>query len=614
APRRRIDALALLAPGVTMQAAQERLDVIAADLNRARPIAAGWNVRLMPPRGGRVNDSTRRALEILFGAVTLVLLIACANVANLFLAQALARRREIAIRSALGATRWRLVRELLAESLLLAGAGGACGLALAWWGVGAAAALAPEQLTRWTATEIAIDRRVLFFTLGCSLATGLLFGILPALQASRSGDGGWLKGRTRTGSGGTSRTRHVLVVAEVALSVVLLVGAALLIRSFVRLSQVDVGFNPDNLLSITMSLPAAKYPQPPRRAFYDALTAAVKSMPGVQAVTLASGTPPTAGGIHFSDQFEAEGGRRYGQMLILPDTDVTPEYFATLGISLVEGRLFGANEPDESAIISRTMAEWFWPGESAIGRRVRLNPKSLWRSVVGVVGEVRQMGINESRPTQVRMKEAPATAFEMYSPFWTPEPAPASLSRPGGPRAFAQATFVVRAIDPMAIVPPIKAAVWAIDKDQPIGRVALVDHLMSDSIKEQRFALVLMTSFAALALVLAGAGLYATLSHLVLQRRQEIGIRMALGASVRDVLRLIVSRGAALAGVGLAIGLLSAAALSRYMASQLYEVEARDPLSFFVVALALLAIAIVACVIPTRRALSVDPAAALRAE
>jgi putative ABC transport system permease protein len=338
-------------------------------------------------------------------------------------------------------------------------------------------------------------------------------------------------------------------------------------------------------------------------------------MPGVASVTLANGVPPSGGSIHFSEHFEAEGGQSSDRLLILPDTSIAPGYFATLGIPIVDGRAFRADEPDDSVIISQGMAERFWPGQSPVGRRLRVFAGGPWRTVVGVAAEVRQMGIADSRPTQVRARRDHETAFEMYSPLWSgPERAPSAVARPGGPRVFSQATFIVRAGNPIALVPSIKAAVRALDRDQPIGQVALVEHLMSDSIKEQRFALVLMTSFAGLALVLAAAGLYAVLAHIVLQRRQEIGIRVALGAAAGDVLRLIVSRGAGLAAAGLALGLASAFALSRYIGSQLYEVSAHDPASFAAVASTLMAVAVLACWLPTRRALAVEPAEALRAE
>jgi len=613
---RRVEALAILKQGVTQALAQERLDGIAADLNRSQPIAAGWDVLLMEFRSARVNDTTRRALQMVLGAVVLVLLIACANVANLFFAQAIGRQRELAIRAALGASRWRLVRELLAESVLLAFTGGLAGLLFAWLGVDAAAALAPEALTRWSASVIGIDRRVLLFTLALTMSTGVLFGILPAIRASRAQSSDALKGRTTSGSGGHSRLRATLVVAEVALSVVLLVGAALLIRSFSRLQQVDVGFNPENLLSISLSVPTDRYPGPARKALFDDLSSRIARMPGVTSVTTSNGVPTAGGAIHFADALVVEGSPAPStkKLVILPNTSAAPNFFATLGIPLLEGRTFTPDDPSATAIISRSMAQRYWPGKSAVGGRFRLSDRAEWLTVVGVAGEIRALGVDDAR-----------SEIEMYSPLWArraPAAATATAARPAGPpaapqkaaRSFANAMLLIRADKPMSLVPSIKAAVWSIDKDQPIEKIVLVEDLLAASLKEQRFALVLMTSFAVLALVLAAAGLYAVLSNLVAQRRQEIGIRVALGARTSHVMNLVVIRGLALTLLGIAIGLAGSFALARYIRSQLFEVSARDPFSFATVAIVLAAVALLASWVPTRRALSIDPATALRTE
>jgi putative ABC transport system permease protein len=367
---------------------------------------------------------------------------------------------------------------------------------------------------------------------------------------------------------------------------------------------VDVGFDRANLLTVTLSLPTDRYPAAARVSFFDALTRAVASMPGVRNVTTAGGPPPSGGGLHFTESLEAEGGVVDTHTVILPDTAVAGNYFSTLGIPIVEGRAFRPDDARTDAIVSRSMAKKLWPGASPLGRRFRVFATAPWLTVVGVAGEVRQGGFADREGE-----------MEMYTPLWTPvTAAPAGAVRRATTRGFAQLTMIVRADNPMAIVPAIKSAVWAIDRDQPIGAVALVEHLLDESIREQRFALVLMTAFAGLALLLAGAGLYAVLSHTVLQRRQEIGIRVALGARRIDVLNLIVSRGMALTLAGVSAGLVAAYALSRYIASQLYEVSAHDPLSFAAVAVALTAIALLACWVPTRRALRIDPAVALRLE
>ena len=341
----------------------------------------------MRPRGIVVNQSTARGLQTLTAAVVLVLLVACANVANLFLTQALARGRELAIRSALGASRWRLIRELLAESLLLAGAGGAAGLGLAWLGLGAAVALAPMEVTRFSPNEIRIDQRMLAFTMLLTLGTGLLFGVLPAWRASRARAGDALSARTGAAGGSHGRTRAALTVAEVALSCVLLVGAGLLVRSFSALQRQDQGFTSANLLSVTLSLPTDRYPAPARRRFLEDLQATVLGLPNVESVTVGNGVPSSNGGVTFGE-LEAEGLPAETSQTIVPNTSVAPGYFATLGIPLVAGRGFVADEPDGSRIVSEGFARRLWPDGGALGRRFRLGKDDDWLTVVGVAGEV----------------------------------------------------------------------------------------------------------------------------------------------------------------------------------------------------------------------------------
>ncbi|CAN5653188.1 hypothetical protein BH18ACI5_BH18ACI5_26240 [soil metagenome] len=390
----------------------------------------------------------------------------------------------------------------------------------------------------------------------------------------------------------------------------LLVGAALLIRSFSRLQQVDVGYNPENLLSVSLSVPTDRYPGPARKALFEDLATRIAAMPGVTGVTMSNGIPPSGGAIHFADALLVEGTTPPSakKLVILPNNSVGPGFFATVGIPILEGRSFTADDPPASAVVSRGMADRYWPGRSAVGGRFRLSDRDEWLTVVGVAGEVRALGVADSR-----------SDIAMYSPLWPTRPAaavaaapPAGQKRP--PRNFVSAMLLIRADKPMSLVPTIKAAVWAIDKDQPVEKIVRAEDLLAASLKEQRFALVLMTSFAVLALVLAAAGLYAVLSNLVLQRRQEIGIRVALGARTSDVLNLVVLRGLALTLVGLAIGLAGSLALARYIRAQLYEVSARDPFSFTTVAITLTVVALLASWIPTRRALSIDPATALRGE
>ena len=594
----RWQAVALLAPGVSVEAAQSRADAIATGLQASRPIPTGWGLHLMPLRGTMTNDTTRQALKILLGAVTLVLLIACANVANLFLAQAIARDREMSIRAALGASRWRLVRELLAEGMCLAVAAGAVAMAIAWWGVDAATAIAPERLTRMNATEIRFDGRALTFTTLITFATGLLFGILPALRASRPALSPALAGRTATSGRSHGRLRSVLVVGEVALSVVLLVGAALLIRSFVRLQSVDLGYDPGNLLNISVSLPADRYPLAQQREFFRNLQQAITSMPGVRGVTTGDGLPADAS-IHFAE-IEVQGQPRDGKPLIIPGTDVAPDYFATLGIPLIAGRGFTEEDPPNSIIISQGLAAKHFPNGDAIGARLRLDERDNWKTVVGVVGEVRQA-----------VRQAEISEFELYFPLW-PRQAPVPSPPPVAPGARVTAHLFVRADEPMALVPLIKQAVWRVEPGQPVEDAALAEHTLAKAFAEQRFALTLMTVFAALALILSVAGLYAVLSQIVVQRTQEIGVRIALGAQRVDIWNLIVLRGMTLATTGVIVGVAGAFALSRYIRSQLYETSPTDPASIALVAGLMLLVALIACWMPTRRAMTVDPIAALR--
>ena len=596
----RWQAVALLAPGVSVEAAQERADAIATGLQASRPMPSGWGLRLMPLRGTMASDTTRQALKILLGAVTLVLLIACANVANLFLAQAIARDREMSIRAALGAGRWRLARELLAEGMCLAAVAGAVAIAIAWWGVDAATAIAPERITRSHASEIRFDGRALTFTVVITFATGLLFGILPALRASRPSLSPALAGRTASSARPHGRLRSVLVVGEVALSVVLLVGAALLIRSFVRLQSVDVGYDPRNLLSISISLPAHRYPQAQQMDFFRTLQQAIRSMPGVRAVTAGDGLPADAS-IHFGE-LEVQGRPRDGKSLIIPGTDVAPDYFAAMGIPLIAGRTFTEEDSTNAIIISQSLAARHFPNGNAIGAHLRLDQRDSWKTVIGVVGEVRQAN-----------RQAEISEFELYFPLWPRQTAVASPP-PVAPGARVAAHLFVRADEPMALVPLIKQAVWRVEPGQPVEDSALAEHTLAKAFAEQRFALTLMTVFAALALVLSVAGLYAVLSQIVVQRTQEIGVRIALGAQRVDIWSLIVLRGMVLTAIGIAVGVAGAFGLSRYIRSQLYETSATDPASIALVAGLMAGVALIACWVPTRRALRVDPIAALRSE
>jgi len=600
----RLQGYAKIKRGLTRDAAQARLDTLAAGLTTAKPREDGWRIRLTPVRHTAPNAAISRALQVLTAAVVLVLLVACANLANLGVAQALARRRELAIRAAMGATRSRLVRELFTEHLFLALLGGAAGLALAVWGVQLAIALAPAELTVWAPSEIRIDGRILIFTAALTFTSALLFGVFPAWRASRADAGEALKART-SGALAHGRLRAGLVIVEVALSVVLLTGAALLIRSFVVLVQQDPGFDPRGLVSVQFEVPTDRHPAPARRAFLEQVAAEIRRIPGVSAVSIANGVPASGGAIYFGE-LEIDGHAPEQGETVLPAMSVEPSYFTTLRIPIVAGRGIAADDPLTSVVVSTSLAgRLSGSAAGAIGTRFRLASRGPWYTVIGVAGEVRQARTMERK-----------TLYEMYMPIWrpsTPPPAPPSPARAAG-RSFVSYTIAVRAGAGATLAQDVKQAIWRVDAAQPIGDVLPAEALLAQSLSEDRFAAVLMGAFALLALVLAAAGLFGVLAHLVAQRRHEIGIRMALGASVRDVAQLIVGRGVGMALAGVAIGLAGSWAAARFLASQLYGVAPHDPLSFAGVPLVLLGVALLASWIPARRASTVDPVAALRAE
>jgi putative ABC transport system permease protein len=540
----------------------------------------------------------RLPILILFGAVGLVLLIACANVANLLLAQATTRRREIAIRIALGARRWTIVRQLLVESLLLAGAGGLLGVLVAFWGVAGLAKFLPESLSKLQA--VTVDARVFVFTLAVSALTAIIFGGVPALLASRTRPGATLSDVARDVSGGTSGrfVRRLLVVSEVALAVVLLVGAGLLIRSFQRLRQVDIGFTTENRLTMKMVLPMPKYVKPDaRRAFYDQTLQRIEAIPGVEAAGMITVLPLSFSGMNFS--FSVEGRSSPGD-LQLPFAlyrVVSPNYFRAMGIALQRGRLFDAHDaPDTQAVIviNQRLAEQYWPNEDPIGKRLKIGPvdsPNQWLTVVGLVNNVRQTEIAEQK-------------HEIYVPY--------AQER----RVFMSPRDLVVSTkqDPASVVAAVRQAVWSVDKDQPVSNVQTMDQVVAASISKERFQSLLLGLFAALALLLACVGLYGVISYSVVQRTHEIGVRMALGAKPVDVLRLVIRQGMGLTIVGLIVGVAAGSVVTRVLSDMLYGVGTRDPLTFVGAPLLLLLVAFLACYIPARRATRIDPLVALRYE
>ena len=536
----------------------------------------------------------RPTLLVLLGAVGFVLLIACANVANLLLARATARHQEIAVRTALGAGRLRIVRQLLTESLLLAVAGGLLGLLFALWGVDLLAALVPENVPRFD--ETSLDLRVLGFTLAASVLTGMLFGLAPALQASKLDLNEALKegGRTGTTGRGRNRVRSLLIVSEVALSLVLLVGAGLLIKSFVRLRNTDPGFDPQNTLTASVSLASARYEKDEQIArFYEQLIERVRSLPGVEAVGAVAPLPLSGNGISFSFNVIGRPEPPPGQGLSASARFITPDYFRALGIPLRKGRAF--TDQDKAGtppvlIVNEAFARRYFPDEEPLGKRLRLGYNRLEGEIVGVVGDVRGTSLSVPGSPEYYIPEAHGAWSDM--------------------------SLVVRTStsDPSAFAPALRAAVGEMDKEQPLYDVRPMSALVARSVARQRFSMTLIAIFAGLALALAAVGIFSVMSFLVAQRTHEIGIRMALGAQPRDILRMVVGHGMTLTLVGVGLGLLAAFALTRLMVSLLYQVSATDPFVFGGIALLLPLVALLACYVPARRATRVDPMVALRYE
>jgi putative ABC transport system permease protein len=588
-----ISVVGRLKPDSTVQQSQSEMTAIAEQLAEEHSdVKSGWTVKVVPLLDYTVG-STKLALLVLLGAVAFVLLIACANVANLMLARAATRQKEIAIRTALGSSRWRIARQLLTESVLLAVAGGGAGLLLAVWGVDALLALAPQDLPRLN--DVSIDARVLIFTLGITLATGVVFGLAPALQASNPELNETLKDAGRGSSEGSRRhrIRNILVVSELALSLTLLIGGGLMIRSFWRLQHVDPGFNTSNALAVTMSLPQQKYAEARQRAaFYTQLIQNISRLPGVVSAGITN-VLPIAGDFVLGVVVEGSPQTRDSD---LPKTNyfaVSPDYFKAMGIPVLRGRPF--DERDKAGaprvvIINQTMADRLFKGQDPIGKRIHITMAGeIFREIIGVVGDVKQSGLDKD------------TLSQTYEPF---QQAPSPF-----------ANLIVRSDrDPSNLAGAIRSEVLALDREQPVARVQTLEQMVASSVAQQRFAMILMGSFALVAFVLAAVGLYGVMSYSVAQRTHEIGIRMALGAKQSDVLRMVVGQGAVLAVTGVAMGLCAAFAVTRLMASLLFEVTATDPLTFAVIAALLGGVALLASFIPARRATKVDPMVALRYE
>jgi len=585
-----------LKPGVSLSQAIGEMEGIDQWLAEQYPEDNKGRHTILLSLHDRIVANTRSALLILLGAVGLVLLIACANFANLLLARAAGRRQEVVIRAALGAGRWRLIRQMLTESTLLAVLGGAGGLLLAKWGVDLLTALQPANLPRLS--SIGIDGWVLGFTLGVSLLTGLVFGLIPALSASKLDVNEALKegGRASTGGIIRHRVRSLLVVSEIALALVLLIGAGLLIKSIWTLRTVDPGFNPENLLTMRIELPETRYKEIPKQIqFRERALEAVSSIPGAQAAMI-SELPMTENLMH---NFVIDGRPPMapGDEPDLETRTVAGDYFRTMGISVVQGRDFTAQDRADTqpvGLVNQSFVREYFPDEDVIGARIawaRGNPRR-WMTIVGVVSDVKHYGLN--------LPELPAfyNTYQQQDQPWKRWSYLAVRTDGNNPTLASQ----------------VKNQIWTVDKQIPVTKLRPMTDVMSASLAAQRFNMTLMGIFAAVALLLAAIGIYGVISYSVTQRTHEIGIRMALGADTRDVLKGVLREGLLLAGAGVAIGLGAAYALTRVMSSLLFNVSTTDPVIFISISLILIGVALGATFIPARRATKVDPMIALRYE
>jgi putative ABC transport system permease protein len=605
----------LLRPGVTVEQARADMKSVTERLAKEYPREIGQNSFRLDTLQNSATEDIRTSLVILMAAVGFVLLIACANVANLLLARAASRGREIAIRTALGAGRWRIMRQLLTESVILALAGGALGLLFATWGVDALVSSVSDSVPLIILQNVRLDARVVLFTVGASVLTGLLFGIAPAVQSSKANLNESLKegGRTGTEGGARHRLRNFLVVAEVALSLLLLVGSGLLIKSFMNLRRIDLGFDPENVLTMRLALPEARYKENAQiENFYQQLLQRVKSLPGVESAGLTVGLPMN-GGIESSITMEGHEADSTEEKPVAVNLSVSPEYFRTMGIGLAEGRYLTEQDREGAqpvVVVDDTLASRFFPGGSALGKRLRLGggPDGTgmkWMQIVGVVRHVKHYGPDEDGRVEI-YRPFNQFSFTPDAPFLQGQPPPTF------PRGMSLA--VRTNTDPTALTASIRNAVRELDPDQPISFVRTMDEIVSATISPQKFATWMLGLFAGTALLLAALGIYGVMAYSVTQRTHEIGIRMALGAARADVLRMILGQGMRLTLIGVGVGLVGAFLVTRVMSTMLFGVKATDPLTYGGVAVLLAAVALVSCLLPARRATKVDPMIALRYE
>jgi putative ABC transport system permease protein len=585
-----------LAPGVSIEQARAEMQVVDANLAAVYPAENKNRRTVLFALHERIVGDTRRSLLILMAAVSFVLLIACANFANLLLARAAERQREFVIRGALGAGRWRLMRQLLTESLLLSLAGGAAAVLLAFWGTSLLVSFKPENLPR--VSEIGVDGRVLLFTLGISILTGLIFGLVPAWTASRGQAADSLKegGRTTPGSA-RQRLRSAFVVVELAVALVLLVGAGLLVKTFWNLRSVEPGFNPEHLVTMRVELPETRYADVPSQTrFRKQVLTGMNSLPNVQAAMI-SELPLSGDSLNHDFLVEHRPPMAAGDEPSVETRSVLGDYFQVMQIPLRQGRDFGPQDFDEKApdagIANEALVRQYFPNEDPVGKRVRWarNAEIEWITIVGVVGDVKHFGLD--------LPEEPAlyTPYTQIAPWkrWMSIAARTQGNAPG-------------------VAQDLKREIWKVDSQLPVTRVETMSEVAAGSFAARRFNMTLLSLFAGLALVLAAIGIYGVMSNAVTQRTQEIGIRLALGARAIDVLKLIIRDALALVCLGVAIGLAGAYALTRLMTTLLFGVTPTDGLTIGVVSAVLIGIALLACFIPARRATKVDPLVALRYE
>jgi putative ABC transport system permease protein len=580
--------LGRLGPSATLAQARAELETIAVRLEQASPDTnKGWRVFMLPLHEA-ISEGMQRPLYVLLGAVLFVLLIGCANVANLLLSRNAAREREMAIRAALGAGRGRIVRQLLTESLLLAFLGGAGALLLAAWGVKLLATLGPRNIPRLN--EAALDLPVLGFTLAVASLTGLIFGMAPAWQHARLNLNTMLKDGSRMTGGSARRLRQLLVVAETALALLLLIGAGLMLKSFVRLQQVAPGFDAQRALTMEINIAPAKYARVEQQtAFLQQVLERLKALPGVE-VAGATHRLPLRGNSGMGYQIEGRPASVSGGRDRINFRSVTPDYFRAMGTPLVAGRTFTEEEAWQRAsavIINQKFQRLHWPDENPLGKRIRFGGGDPPLTVVGIAADVKESGLGvEAEPG-------------VYVPYVR---APAQ-----------QMTLVLRTgPEPLSLAAAASAGVRQIDAEQAVSGISTLENLLSETVARPRFNTGLLALFALLALLLAAVGIYGVMAYAVAQRTQEIGLRMALGAQPRDIAKLVVGQGMRLVAFGLGLGLFAALGLTRWLQTLLFGVEVTDPLTYALIAVLLAAVALVACYLPARRATKVDPLIALR--